>query len=71
MSRHQHWRRILQSYINLRYLVDKELMSDDKFRTEFRVDCVTFHQLHDALQCPPMIWTANRLALDSRGALLI
>jgi hypothetical protein len=57
--------------INLRYLVDKELMSDNQFRTEFRVDCATFHQLHDALQFPPMIRTANRLALDSTDTLLI
>jgi hypothetical protein len=36
-------------YINLRYLVDKEFMSDNKFRTEFRVDRATFHQL---CKCP-------------------
>jgi hypothetical protein len=46
-------------------------MSDNQFRTEFPVDCATFHQLHDALQFPPMIRTANRLALDSTDALLI
>jgi hypothetical protein len=46
-------------------------MSDNTFRTEFRVNCATFHQLHDALQLPPMIRTAHRWASDSRDALLI
>jgi hypothetical protein len=58
-------------YINLRYLVGKELMSDNKSRTEFRVDRATLHQLRDALQFQPMIRTGNRLALDSRDELLI
>jgi hypothetical protein len=58
-------------YISLRYLVDKELISDNKFRTEFRVDRATFHQRHDALQFPPVIRTANRLALDSWDVILI
>jgi DDE superfamily endonuclease len=58
-------------YVNLRYLVDKELMSDSKFRTEFRVNRATFHQLHDALQFPPMTRNANRLALKPSHALLI
>jgi hypothetical protein len=30
-----------------------------------------FYKLHEALQFPPMMWTANRLALDLRDALLI
>jgi hypothetical protein len=58
-------------YINLRYLVDKQLMSDNKFRTKFRVDRATLHQLRDALQFQSMIRIGIRLALDSRDALLI
>jgi hypothetical protein len=58
-------------YINLRYLVDKELISDNKFRNEFRVDRATFHRRHDALQFPPVLQTANRLALGSWDVLLI
>jgi hypothetical protein len=62
---------IFRPYINLRYWVDKELMSDNKFRTDFGVDSATFHQLHDALQFPPVMRAADRLALYSRDALLI
>jgi hypothetical protein len=58
-------------YINLRYFVDKELMLDNKFRTEFRVDRAMFLQLHDAKKFPPAIRTANRFALESRNALVI
>jgi hypothetical protein len=43
-------RKILQTYITLRYLVDKEFMSDNTFRTEFRA-AWRWRQMGDARWC--------------------